>query len=168
MSRRPRESESESEAEAEAPLRLDEPLAEEGLQDIDFDFDDPQERHAPSILGLLRKHPLADVAPRPALAALADLLAGDPRSVGTVVGSGGGDDLGRCVHEERVRDEDRDEAPRAKKARVAVSCASFHDDEFARASRDALDLGGGATLLALDPGQFAAAVARVGALAEET
>ena len=107
MSRRPRESESESEAEAEAPLRLDEPLAEEGLQDIDFDFDDPQERHAPSILGLLRKHPLADVAPRPALAALADLLAGDPRSVGTVVGSGGGDDLGRCVHEERVRDEDR-------------------------------------------------------------
>ena len=47
MSRRPRESESESEAEAEAPLRLDEPLAEEGLQDIDFDFDDPQERHAP-------------------------------------------------------------------------------------------------------------------------
>ena len=95
MSRRPRESESESEAEAEAeaPLRLDEPLAEEGLQDIDFDFDDPQERHAPSILGLLRKHPLADVAPRPALAALADLLAGDPRSVGTVVGSGGGDDL---------------------------------------------------------------------------
>ena len=87
MSRRPRESESESEAEAEAeaPLRLDEPLAEEGLQDIDFDFDDPQERHAPSILGLLRKHPLADVAPRPALAALADLLAGDPRSVGTVV-----------------------------------------------------------------------------------
>ena len=86
MSRRPRESESESEAEAEAPLRLDEPLAEEGLQDIDFDFDDPQERHAPSILGLLRKHPLADVAPRPALAALADLLAGDPRSVGTVVG----------------------------------------------------------------------------------
>ena len=56
----------------------------------------------------------------------------------------------------------------AKKARVAVSCASFHDDEFARASRDALDLGGGATLLALDPGQFAAAVARVGALAEET
>ena len=93
MSRRPRESESESESEAEAPLRLDEPLAEEGLQDIDFDFDDPQERHAPSILGLLRKHPLADVAPRPALAALADLLAGDPRSVGTVVGSGGGDDL---------------------------------------------------------------------------
>ena len=95
MSRRPRESESESEAEAEAeaPLRLDEPLAEEGLQDIDFDFDDPQERHAPSILGLLRKHPLADVAPRPALAALADLLAGDPRSVGTVVGSGGGDYL---------------------------------------------------------------------------
>ena len=38
----------------------------------------------------------------------------------------------------------------------------------ARASRDALDIGGGATLLALDPGQFAAAVARVGALAEET
>ena len=68
----------------------------------------------------------------------------------------------------RAADEDRDEAPRAKKARVAVSCASFHDDEFARASRDALDLGGGATLLALDPGQFAAAVARVGALAEET
>ena len=241
MSRRPRESESESEseAEAEAPLRLDEPLAEEGLQDIDFDFDDPQERHAPSILGLLRKHPLADVAPRPALAALADLLAGDPRSVGTVVGSGGGDDLigfvaavdlaaydagahagvdaaraclgalaagaarpvlvthaffvntppkvvaaafqcfaadldaaafeaDALVVPVRAADEDRDEAPRAKKARVAVSCASFHDDEFARASRDALDLGGGATLLALDPGQFAAAVARVGALAEET
>ena len=206
MSRRPRESESESEAEAEAeaPLRLDEPLAEEGLQDIDFDFDDPQERHAPSILGLLRKHPLADVAPRPALAALADLLAGDPRSVGTVVGSGGGDDLigfvaavdlaaydagahagvdaaraclgalaagaarpvlvthaffvntppkvvaaafqcfaadldaaafdaDALVVPVRAADEDRDEAPRAKKARVAVSCASFHDDEFARA-----------------------------------
>ena len=70
--------------------------------------------------------------------------------------------------EVRAADEDRAEAPRAKKARVAVSCASFHDDEFARASRDALDLGGGATLLALDPGQFAVAVARVGALAEET
>ena len=45
MSRRPRavrESESESESEPEAaPLRLDEPLAEEGLEDIDFDFDDP-------------------------------------------------------------------------------------------------------------------------------
>ena len=87
---------------------------------------------------------------------------------------GNGDDLDAAAFEAdalvvpvRAADEDRDEAPRAKKARV-VSCASFHDDEFARASRDALDLGGGATLLALDPGQFAAAVARVGALAEET
>jgi hypothetical protein len=242
MSRRPRavrESESESESEPEAaPLRLDEPLAEEGLEDIDFDFDDPQERHAPSILGLLRKHPLADVAPRPALAALADLLASDPRSAGTVIGSGGGDDLigfvaavdlaaydagahagvdaaRAClgalvagaarpvlvVHAFFVNTPpkvvaaafecfaaDLDAAafeadalvvpvraadapvaaPRTKKARVAVSCASFHDDEFARASCDATDLGGGATLLALDPGQFAAAIARVRALAEQT
>jgi hypothetical protein len=77
----------------EAGVELHEQLEEEGLEDIDFDFDDPQERHFHAIRGLLRQSPATALASDVELSALADLLASDPKSVGTVVGSGGGDEL---------------------------------------------------------------------------
>jgi len=87
-------SKSSSSSEDDEPaLRLDAPLEDEGLEDVDFEFDDPQRRHAPSLRGLLRRHPLESALGAAAADALAELVAGDSRSVGTVVGSGGGDDL---------------------------------------------------------------------------
>ena len=87
------EESSSDEEEEEEELKLDEQLEEEGLEDIDFDFDDPQERHFHAIRGMLRQSPVTSIANDVELSALADLLAGDGKSVGTVVGSGGGDEL---------------------------------------------------------------------------
>lgn len=87
------EESSSSDEEEEEDMKLDGRLEEEGLEDIDFDFDDPQERHFHAIRGLLRQNPMAALANDVDLSALSDLLASDEKSVGTVVGSGGGDDL---------------------------------------------------------------------------
>ena len=73
------DSDSDSEEEEEA-MRLDNVMEDEGVEDVVFDFDDPQEKHWESIRGLLERcWALGDVD------SLAEIVAKDPASVGTVV-----------------------------------------------------------------------------------
>lgn len=69
-------------------MRLDNVMEDEGVEEFDFDFDDPQERHFESIRGLLRANPATLGVVKGSIEAcdgLAEIAAKDTKSVGTVV-----------------------------------------------------------------------------------
>uniref|UniRef100_A0A7S3NLY7 Protein BCP1 n=1 Tax=Aureoumbra lagunensis TaxID=44058 RepID=A0A7S3NLY7_9STRA len=75
----------EEEEEEDDGMRLDSVIQEEGVEDIVFDFDDPQEKHFDSIRGILFRNTIAKCVNNIALNDLSDLIANDPASAGTVV-----------------------------------------------------------------------------------